>query len=154
MRARACLVALAATIAVVSGARLAAQSSEWRLGGLDGGALTSADVAKGNTVMVVWAGWSPRCKDVVEKSNALVGAYSGRARVVMVDFQEEPAEVKSFLAGKGAQAPVYLDADGAFSKQHRVATLPGLVVYRDGAVAFAGRFPDDAERVVGDALRR
>ena len=131
---------------------LAAQQG-WELPGLDGGALRSRDVASGTTIMVVWAGWSPRCRDVVDRSNALVSRWGGRARVVMVDFQEEPAEVSAFLRDKGAEAPVYLDGDGSFAKAHRVTTLPGLVVYRDGEVAYQGRLPDDPDAVVADAVR-
>src|SRR5262249_2048569 len=142
------LVAALALVAGGVGARLSAQA-DWRLVGLDGGALTPADVAHGAHVLVVWAGWSPRCKDVVERSNAIVGTYGGRAKVSLVDFQEEAADVKSFLGGKGARAAVYLDSDGSFSKQHHVASLPGLVVYKDGAVAFAGRLGDD-DRAIAD----
>jgi len=145
------LVAVVALLAGALGARLVAQE-DWRLAGLDGGALTRADVAQGAHVLVLWAGWSPRCKDIVERSNAMVGSYGGRARVALVDFQEDAADVKNFLGGKGARAPIYLDSDGSFSKLHHVATLPGVVVYKDGAVAFAGRLGDD-DRAVANALR-
>ena len=138
-------------IALLTGA-LVAQAS-WELPGLRGGSLSSGDVASGTTVMVVFAGWSPHCAGIVERTNSLAGSLGGRARVVMVDFQEEPAEVSAFLEGKGAQAPVYLDRDGSFSKQHRVVTLPGMVVYRDGEVTFQGRLPRDPETVVGGARR-
>jgi thiol-disulfide isomerase/thioredoxin len=128
-------------------------AQHWRLPGLDGGALTSEEVAQGTTVVVLWAAWSPRCQDIVPRSNRLVGKWGGRARVALVDFQEEPGEVSAFLAGKGAQAPVYLDADGAFAKQYGLANLPGLLVLRDGAVVYSGRYPDDADTIIEDALR-
>jgi thiol-disulfide isomerase/thioredoxin len=154
-RRRAFAAAFAAVACLAAGAtagRVAAQGG-WQLPGLDGGAISSGDVGEGTTVMVVWAGWSPRCRDIVDKSNAMVGSWDGRARVVMVDFQEEPAEVSAFLAGKGARAAVYLDGDGSFSKQHRVTTLPGLVVYRDGEVVYQGKLPDDPDAVIGGAVR-
>lgn len=147
------LLAVALLLAVTLGGALAAQAS-WELPGLAGGSLSANDVASGTTVMVVFAGWSPHCADIVQRTNALAGRLGGRARVVMVDFQEDPAEVSAFLEGKGARAPVYLDADGAFSKQHRVVTLPGMVVYRDGEVTFQGRMPQDPESAVGGARRR
>jgi thiol-disulfide isomerase/thioredoxin len=150
---------LATTVAVVgllagagAAARLDAQQG-WELPGLDGGALRSRDVAQGVTVMVVWAGWSPRCRDVVGRSNALVSRWGGRADVVMVNFQEEPAEASAFLAGKGARARVFLDGDGSFAKAHRVTTLPGLVVYRNGEVTYQGKLPDDPDAVVAEAVR-
>jgi thiol-disulfide isomerase/thioredoxin len=138
---------LAALLLLVGPARA---QDDWRLPGLGGGAISGDDVARGITVMVVWAGWSPRCQDIVERSNQLVSQWGERSRVVLVDFQEEPAEVSEFLAGKGAQAPVYLDADGVFAKRHQVTTLPGLVVYRDGAVAYQGRLPDDPGKLLGE----
>jgi hypothetical protein len=131
---------------------LAAQAS-WELPGLRGGSLSSSEVASGTTVMVVFAGWSPHCSDIVERSNALAGRLDGRARVVLVDFQEDPAEVSAFLEGKGARSAVYLDSDGTFSKQHRVMTLPGMVAYRDGAVVYQGKLPQDPESVLGDGRR-
>ena len=77
----------------------------WRLPGLDGGQLTSGDLARGATVVVVWSTWSPRCRDIVPRVNRLASAWGGRARVVTVNFQEEPAAVREFLAGKGLAAP-------------------------------------------------
>lgn len=130
-----------------------AAAEGWRLPGLEGGSLSSDDVAHGATVMVVFAGWSPRCHDIIERTNRLVGKWGGRARVILVDFQEDPDEVSRFLAGKGAQASVYLDGDGGFAKRHQVTTLPGLVVYRDGALAYHDRLPDDPDRVLASILQ-
>jgi hypothetical protein len=72
--------------------------------------------------------------------------------VVTVDFQEDRGAVQSFLSDKNLQVPVYLDTDGAFSKKHAVTTLPGLLVIRDGHVAYRGKLPDDADRVLGEIL--
>ena len=144
---------LGIALCVGLGAGIAVAQAAWELPGLQGGSLTSADVASGTTVMVVFAGWSPHCADIVERTNALASRLGGRASVVMVDFQEEPAEVSAFLEGKGARARVYLDGDGAFSKQLRVMTLPGMVVYRDGSVAYQGKLPGDPESVVGSGRR-
>lgn len=152
-RRRALLVAVvAALVATTATAPLLSQGG-WELPGLDGGSLAASDVAQGATVMVVFAGWSPRCRDIVERTNAIIARWGGRARVVMVDFQEEPAEVTAFLRGKGARAKVYLDRDGSFAKAHRVTTLPGLVVYRDGAVVYQDRMPADPDAVIADAVR-
>ncbi len=124
-----------------------------RLPGLRGGELTGAELERGATVIVVWASWSPRCRDIVERVNALETSVGGSARVVTVDFQEEPAAVEEFLRGKGLRAPVYLDQDGEFSKSMEVTSLPGLVVYRDGVVRFKGRMPADPAAAVASALR-
>lgn len=123
------------------------------LPGLNGGALTSADLAKGTHVLVVWATWSPRCRDIVPRVNELAGKLGARARVATVNFQEEPAPIEAFLAGKSLQAPVYLDKSGDFSKAHAVTTLPGLVIYRDGEVLFQGRLDTDANAQVDSLIR-
>jgi thiol-disulfide isomerase/thioredoxin len=145
------LGALLLVAALAFGGPAAAQD-DWRLPGLSGGALTAGDVASGTTIVVLWAGWSPRCQDIVERSNRLVGKWGGRARVVLVDFQEEAGEVKAFLAGKDAQAPIYLDGDGAFAKRYALANLPGLLVLRDGAALYAGRLPDQPDSLIDDKL--
>jgi thiol-disulfide isomerase/thioredoxin len=150
--AGALLVVLAAGGWLAASDALQAQDG-WQLPGLSGGSLSSSDVASGATVMILFAGWSPHCRDIVARSNAVAQRWGGAARVVLVDFQEEPADVSAFLAGKGSHAPVFLDGDGTFAKRHRVTTLPGLVVYRDGAAAFQGKLPADPDEVLGGLLR-
>lgn len=144
------LFVLAVLIAAVAVAPASAQ--EVRLQGLGGGQLTDADLARGSTVIVVWASWSPRGKDVVSRVDAIENRWGNRARVVMVNFQEDRATVQEFLSGKDPAVPVYLDTDGAFSKKHAVTTLPGLLVVRDGDVAFRGRLPDDPAGILSEAL--
>lgn len=122
------------------------------LPGLDGGRLTSEEVERGTVILVIWASWSPRCRDIVPRVNALARRWSSVAQVATVVFQEEPAEVREFLAGKGLAVPVYIDATGSFSKRHSVATLPSLLVLRDGRVDFRGKLPVDPDAVIERAL--
>jgi len=144
-------LALVAMLAAAA-APLAAQGGV-RLAGLSGGQLTEGDLASGATVVVVWASWSPRSRDIVERVNPLAQQWGGRARVVTVNFQEDRGTVEGFLAGKNLTAPVFLDPDGAFSKKYAVATLPGLLVVKDGNVAYRGKLPDDPNQVLGELLR-
>ncbi len=146
---------LAAALAVaLLGLALAlpAPAQDVRLPGLQGGQLTEGDLAQGATVIVIWASWSPRGKDVVERVNAIERRWGNRARVVTVNFQEDRATVQEFLSGSNLAVPVYLDADGAFSKKHAVTTLPGLLVIRDGSVAYRGRLPDDPASILDESL--
>jgi hypothetical protein len=48
--------------------------------------------------------------------------------------------------------PVFLDADGAFSKTYAVTNLPGLLVFKDGKVAYRGKLPEDPDVVIGEVL--
>jgi len=139
--------------AIVTGAAPVGAQSMSALPGLSGGSLSESDLSKGTTVIVVWASWSPRCRDIVPRVNELAGAVGGKARVVTVDFQEERPAVEAFLAGKSLSAPVFLDASGDFSKSHAVTTLPGLVVYRNGEVRFQGRLDGDAAAQVEQLLK-
>jgi thiol-disulfide isomerase/thioredoxin len=145
-------VALAVAALLLATPRGAAAQENVRLPGLDGGQLTGADLAHGATVIVVWASWSPRCRDIVERTNALAARWGSRARVVTVDFQEDPAAVRSFLAGQKLAVPVFLDRDGEFSKAHAVTTLPGLVVVRDGVARYEGKLPADPDATLSQAL--
>lgn len=152
-RTRAALAAAALALALGLAADPARAQGSFRLPGLRGGQLTEQDLASGATVIVVWASWSPRCRDIVERANAIAASWGGRARVVTVDFQEDGADVERFLAGKDLRAPVYLDRDGEFSKANAIATLPGLIVYRDGQARYRGKLPADPDAVITDALR-
>jgi thiol-disulfide isomerase/thioredoxin len=143
--------AIALGLLVFAAATLAQDGT--RLVGMRGEELTQSDLDRGATVLVVWASWSPRCRDIVERVNPLAERWSGKARVATVNFQEDRSAVDTFLHGKSLSAAVYLDGDGAFSKRNAVTTLPGLLVYVDGRVAYSGRLPEDPDRVLAQALR-
>lgn len=150
-RGRALAVFLALLLLLAPASAFAA-TGDVRLPGLSGGQLTSADLARGAVVIVVWAGWSPRCRDIVPRVNAIQARWGGRARVVTVNFQEEPAAIEQFLAGKQLAVPVFLDRDGEFSKSHSVTALPGLIVFRDGQARHAGKLPADSDELLSRLL--
>jgi len=129
-----------------------AVAQDVRLQGLKGEHLAESDMAKGTTIVVFWTSWSPHSRDIVARVNPLAQRWSGKARVVTVSFQEERPAVESFLAGKGFSVPVFLDGDGAFAKKYSMATLPGLLIVRDGQVLYKGRLPDDPDRVISEYL--
>ncbi|MDX1643642.1 MAG: TlpA disulfide reductase family protein [Thermoanaerobaculia bacterium] len=129
-----------------------AQRGEITLPGLDGGDLEESELLQGASIVVIWASWSPRCRDIVERVNALHSRWNDRAKVLTVDFQEDPATIREFLGGKRLRAPVYLDRNGAFSKKNAVTTLPGLLIYKDGQILFRGKLPDDAESLIAQVL--
>ncbi len=137
---------------LLAGASLEAQGG-WRLSGIGGESLSDADLGQGTTVVVVWASWSPKSRDIVDRVNQIAERWSGKARVVTVSFQEERAAVAGFVAGKGLRTPVFLDPDGAFSRKFSIATLPGLLVIKDGQVAFRGKLPEDPDAVIAQQVR-
>lgn len=137
---------------LVAGAPLHAQGG-WRLSGIGGESLSDSDLGQGTTVVVVWATWSPKSRDIVDRVNEISERWSGKARVVTVSFQEERDAVAGFVAGKGLRAPVFLDSDGEFCRKFSIATLPGLLVIKGGQVAFRGKLPEDPDAVIAEQVR-
>jgi len=140
----------ALVLALLSGSAVRAQDVP--LQGLRGERLAGGDLGQGTVIVVFWTSWSPHSRDIVTRVNPLARRWGSRARVVTVNFQEDRQTVESFLSGKGLDSPVFLDTDGAFSRKYAVATLPGLLILREGQVVYKGRLPDDADRVIADFL--
>jgi thiol-disulfide isomerase/thioredoxin len=120
---------------------------------LGGERLSDSDLARGATIVVVWASWSPRSRDIVQRISPIASRWNGSARVVTVNFQEERQAVEGFLAGKGLGAPICMDPDGVFSRKYKVSTLPGLLVVKDGQPVYSGKLPDDADSIIANLLR-
>jgi hypothetical protein len=152
-RLRLAVTIFVTTVTALVGVMGSAAAQPVTLSCLGGESLGDADLARGTTIVVVWASWSPKSRGVVERVNSLAGRWGGRARVVTVSFQEDRPAVERFLAGRNLGAAVCLDPEGTFSKKYNVATLPGLLVVKDGQVAFRGRLPEDPDRVIGDLVR-
>jgi thiol-disulfide isomerase/thioredoxin len=146
------LAALAVAAVLVAGA-VPAAAQDVLLRGLRGEQLREADLAQGTTIIVVWASWSPRGRDVAARVDELAGRWGGRARVITVNFQEDRGTVEGFLRDNPIRVPVFLDTDGAFSKKNAVTNLPGLLVVQDGATAFRGKLPADPDSVLSEILR-
>jgi len=130
-----------------------AAAQEIRLQGLGGERLGDGELARGATILVFWTSWSPHSRDIVARVNPLSQRWGGKARVVTVNFQEDRQTVDGFLSAKGFDVPVFLDSDGAFSRKYAMATLPGLLIIREGQVLYKGRLPDDADRVIAESFR-
>ena len=152
LRRRAAALFVAFFLAALAGPLAGQAGQNVRLQGLGGEQLADADLARGTTIVIVWASWSPKSRDIVARVNPIAQRWGSRARVVTVNFQEERAAVEQFLSGKGLGAAVFLDPDGAFSRKYAMATLPGLLIIKDGQVAYRGKLPDDPDRVIGEFL--
>jgi AhpC/TSA family len=150
MTRRACWLLVALTVLALP---VAAQAPELRLPGLTGGELSEGELSQGTHIIVFWTSWAPRGRDIVERVNALVDRWGDRGRVITINFQEEPAAVREFLAGKPPlKAKVYLDRDGDLSKKHRVNSAPWLLILKDGRASFSEKLPSDPDPVVAQVL--
>lgn len=155
MKIRTTTAAALALVALLIGLAVAVPLSaeSIRLPGVGSGQLTDADLSSGRWVIVFWASWSPRGRDVPGRVAQLAQRWGGQARVVAVNFQEDPAEVERFVREQPFGAPVYLDRDGALARRYRITQLPGLLVLVDGESRFAGAIPADADAAIEAALR-
>ncbi len=122
------------------------------LPGLEGGRLTEESLAEGDTIVVVWASWSPRSRNIGPRIAALAASWGKRARVITVNFQESAERARTFAREQKIEVPIYLDGDAAFAKRFAVTSLPFLLVLRDGEPAFAGKLPADPGPVIERAL--
>ncbi len=127
-------------------------AEEITMPGLDGGKLSESDLQNGDSILIVWATWSPHCRDIVSRANAVAGAWAGKAKVQTIVFQEQPGAVRSFLAGTKLSPSTYIDASGAFSKKHAVTTLPGLLIFKNGKLTFSGKLPSDPTALIKRSL--
>jgi len=137
---------------LLAGSARFAGAQEISLSCLGGERLSESDMSRGVNIVVVWASWSPRSRDLVQRVNPIASRWKGSARVMTVNFQEERQAVEVFLRGKGLGAPVCLDPDGLFSRKYNVANLPGLLVVKDGQSVYRGKLPDDPDRVIAEYL--
>jgi hypothetical protein len=141
---------IAALSAMALAVPLTAQ--DLHLAGTAGEQLSDSELAKGTEIVIVWATWSPRSHDIVERVQALAGHWRSRARILALDFEEDRPTIVAFLAGRTMGVPVFMDVDGNLSKKYAVATLPGLLVVVDGKVEYHGKLPDDPDRLLTSLL--
>jgi thiol-disulfide isomerase/thioredoxin len=118
---------------------------------LDGSALGQAAL-EDDAIVVFFASWSPRCRDVVARTQELHEKWGKRARVLLVAFQEGEDDVRNFLADAQTDVVVVRDVDGSFSKRHGITTLPSMLVLQRGSVAFRGGLPADVDSILKPIL--
>ena len=139
-------------VVLLASAPVGAQRGQDSIRGLDGGSLTTDELASGDSVPIFWPSWPPRSRDIVDKVNPILARCSDRAGVAPVNFQESPEEIRAFLADKRLRAPVYVDDRGAFSRRRAVTDLPGLVIYKAGQVVYRGKLPADPGQLIQQHL--
>jgi thiol-disulfide isomerase/thioredoxin len=113
---------------------------------LEGAALTPAEWKRRDTIAIFWASWSPRCREIVPRVQALEARWGQQAWVITVNFQEDPATIRNFLGVESSPPPVYLDTAGTFARRHGVTTLPTLVLFRGGEAIYQDRLRADTDR--------
>ena len=138
------LLSLFVAVSAVAPAQTTGASS---LVALNGEAVVEKEL-QGDVIALFFASWSPRCRDVVERTAAVQARWGERATVILVNFQEDLDQVRGFIGPERREFKVYVDREGTFSKKHGITFLPGLLVLNDGRVAFRGKLPADADSLL------
>lgn len=137
------MLALGLALAPVAGAAVDVSG----LRHLDGTEVV-ADELPTDVLFVIFSTWSPKCRDIAERAVAIQAEWKDRARVYLVNFQEDAAEVEGFLGDSLGDFDILLDRDAVFSKKHNITTLPSLLAVKGGVAAFRGKLPDDVDSVL------
>jgi thiol-disulfide isomerase/thioredoxin len=109
---------------------------------------------KGQVVVLdFWATWCGPCLRAMPTTDAVVREFADRkVKLVAVNLEERPDQVKATLARHKLNVTVALDTDGAISQRYSVTAIPQTVVInRDGKIARL--FVGDGQRNA-DALRK
>jgi thiol-disulfide isomerase/thioredoxin len=120
---------------------------------LEGGTF---DLAKHKGQVVVldfWATWCGPCLRAMPTTETVVREFADRkVKLVAVNLEERPDQVKASLARHKLKVTVALDTDGAISQRYSVTAIPQTVVInRDGKIVRL--FVGDSQRNA-DALRK
>jgi cytochrome c biogenesis protein CcmG, thiol:disulfide interchange protein DsbE len=110
---------------------------EWSLRTLDGGTLSSSDLAGRPYILNFWASWCiPACVDEHPVLAAAHEKYEGRITVIGVLYQDEPAAAEAFLARYGDAGYDHLiDESGRLAIDYGVTGPPEtFFVDADGTV--------------------
>jgi peroxiredoxin len=100
-------------------------------------------------VLDFWATWCSPCLQTMPLVDEIIREFPDqKVRLLAVNMEEQPAEIKSTLERHKLDVPVILDIDGVAAARYSVTSIPQTVVIdRDGNVArlFIGGGPKLAE---------
>ncbi|NPA26701.1 MAG: TlpA family protein disulfide reductase [Chloroflexi bacterium] len=102
------------------------RAPDWTLPTLDGGTLSLADLRGKPVVLNFWATWCPPCVEELPMIARYAQQYQDQFHVVLINVDESPGHVKTFLEDLGLDPlpPVVLDAKAEVALRYRVNGLP------------------------------
>jgi len=119
---------------------------------LDGKPFRLADNKGQVVVLDFWATWCGPCLQAMPQVERVTKEFRERGvRLVAVNLQEAPNDIRAMLERNKFDVPVALDVDGVVAERYNATAIPQTVVIdREGKVArlFVGGGPD-----LGDQLR-
>lgn len=103
---------------------------------LGGGELTLSDYEGKVILLNFWATWCGPCVNEMPAFPRLLEKYGDDLAIIAVDLQEDSETVADFIAEKGYDFPVVLDADGAIGSLYPTDGIPYTVVIApDGTIS-------------------
>ncbi len=102
------------------------------------GSTVSLAAYKGKVVLLdFWATWCAPCRIEMPRVEKLYREFRAKGLVVFgVDYAEDPATVKGFLAKNPYSIPILLDVNGDVGRKYQADGIPTLVVIgRDGRIS-------------------
>ena len=121
------------------------------------GKKTSLSDFKGKIVLLdFWATWCVPCREstpLIEKVNS---AFSSKGLVTLaVDYGEEPAVAKGYLAHNPSSLPNLVDPNNTVADLYKVSSVPTFIlISKDGKVTYrSSGFGDDTEAGLRAALK-
>jgi thiol-disulfide isomerase/thioredoxin len=109
----------------------------FRLDQLDGSRFQLAEHKGRVVVLEFWATWCGPCLETMPLVAGVVREFADRdVKLIAVNLEEQPAQVKTVLERHKLSIPVALDRDGVVAAKYAVTAIPQTVVVdRDGKVA-------------------
>ncbi|HEY2584602.1 MAG TPA: redoxin family protein [Tepidisphaeraceae bacterium] len=128
----------------------------FKLDGLDGKAVSLADLKGKVVVLDLWATWCPPCRASLPHLNKLWDAMKDKdVKIYAVNEQEEKKDVQGFVDSTKLTVPVLLDSDGKMGGQYGATAIPETVVVgKDGKVkkVFVGFNPGETPEQLKSAV--
>ncbi len=118
-----------------AGTGVGQRAPDFTLVDLDGRAIRLSDLRGEPVLLNFWATWCPPCRAEMPELARVAGEQQGNVRVVGVNLQGEPGEVRSFAAQAGVHFPILLDRDLAVAHNYLVRAIPTTYFLdRDGVI--------------------
>ncbi len=92
---------------------------------LEGDTISLEDYRGKVVLLNFWAGWCPSCRSEMASLESYEQAHREEGLVVLgINYEEDPATVRSFIADAAVTFPMLLDEDGEVAAAYGVVGLP------------------------------
>lgn len=88
-------------------------------------------------ILFFWATWCPHCRENLKGINETQGAQIEKngVKLILVDLEETPAQVKSYTGKNKIQYDVWLDEESSLSDKYALVGVPTFIfIDKEGIV--------------------